>query len=342
MTCRDTCIFPIHTILIVVPREGSRVSGHLTQRQTIRHTARELADLEVIDSTTRSSTAAGIIAPNDNYFVVTHLLYIKFDTLGLPCGAEVQLRTTVQSNPSFRQRGSTQSGRKLFSSFYFYRSRYQSYTHIIPRGLTITQPVEGEGIHSSFFEVEGLGSIYDTCDIIGISSRNAIIIRYIERVRTAISYSRTAYPLVDKRTIERQPSVPLFKVPIVRQLSRSLEGLEGLHQRLTLLGLATSAANEEDIIGRLSQSAQINELIAGRTGIIGLSRSEVSRRISYVAVLPLTFPVCVPRDRSRRTGDTTDRNTERTLTSRDQINSHIGDVEVIVTVSFGGLTVERQ
>ena len=161
-------------------------------------------------------------------------------------------------------------------------------------------------------------------------------------MRRAVAGSSTIGPFIGQFTIEEQPSVPLFKVPIVRQLSRSLEGLEGLHQRLTLLGLATSAANEEDIIGCLSQITQIDILHVGCAGIIGLSRSEVSRRISYVAVLPLTFPVCVPRDRSRRTGDTTDRNTERTLTSRDQINSHIGDVEVIVTVSFGGLTVERQ
>ena len=174
-----------------------------------------------------------------------------------------------------------------------------------------------------------------------VSITQTIIIRDIECMRRAVAGSSTIGPFIGQFTIEEQPSVPLFKVPIVRQLSRSLEGLEGLHERFALLGLATSAANEEDIIGCLSQIAQIDILHVGCAGIIGLSRSEVSRRISYVAVLPLTV-LCIPRDRSRRTGDNTDRNTERTLTSRDQVNLHIRDVEVIVTISFGGLTVERQ
>ncbi len=270
------------------------------------------------------------------------MLNIELDALGLPYRAEVQLRTAIQCDPAFRQSSSTQSGREIRCSFYFYRSRHQCYTQIIVVTLTITHPVEREGIHSSLGEVEGLGSIYNTCDIIGISSRDAIIIRYIERVRTAISYSRTAYPLIDVLTIEGQPAVGLLKVTHIRQLSRSLECLEGLHQRLALLGLATSATNEEDVIRGLSEFAQFGDLVGRVSGVVSIRRRKISSRISYIAVLPRTFLVSIPSDLSRRTGNVTQRDAERTLTSRNQVDSYIRDMEVVVTVSFGGLTVECQ
>ena len=37
LTCRNTCILPRHTVLVIIPRESSRVSSNITQRQTIRH-----------------------------------------------------------------------------------------------------------------------------------------------------------------------------------------------------------------------------------------------------------------------------------------------------------------
>ena len=169
-----------------------------------------------------------------------------------------------------------------------------------------------------------------------------IIIRDIECMRRTLAGSSTIGPFIGQFTIEEQPTVTRLKVPIVRQSSRSLDGLEGLHERLTLLGLATSVTNEEDVVRGLSEFAQLGDLLGSRTGVVSIRRRKISSRISYIAVLPRTFLVSIPSNLSGRTGNSTDCNTERTLASRDQVNSYIRDMEVVITTCYGRLTVECQ
>ena len=101
LTCRNTSILPSHTILIVIPREGSSISRNIRNAQTLRHTASQTTDLEVINCT-RSVTRIRVISPYDNNFMVASLRYFNLAQLTLPIRLSAQFATAIQCNPTIR------------------------------------------------------------------------------------------------------------------------------------------------------------------------------------------------------------------------------------------------
>ena len=101
LTSSNTCILPAHTILIVIPREGSSISRNIRNAQTLRHTASQTTDLEVINCT-RSVTRIRVISPYDNNFMVASLRYFNLAQLTLPIRLSAQFATAIQCNPTIR------------------------------------------------------------------------------------------------------------------------------------------------------------------------------------------------------------------------------------------------
>ena len=101
LTSSNTCILPAHTILIVIPREGCCSSRDIRNAQTLRHTASQTTDLEVINCT-RSVTRIRVISPYDNNFMVASLRYFNLAQLTLPIRLSAQFATAIQCNPTIR------------------------------------------------------------------------------------------------------------------------------------------------------------------------------------------------------------------------------------------------
>ena len=98
---------------------------------------------------------------------------------------------------------------------------------------------------------------------------------------------------------------------------------------------------EECILRIAGQFRQSERLQCNRIHVVGIRRSEVSSRVSDVAIRPVTtFLLCCPDRSSRSNIDIIEGQTQCRSTSRDKIDRQVADMEIVVTVCFGRFTIE--
>ena len=163
----------------------------------------------------------------------------------------------------------------------------------------------------------------------------------IERILTAVIHSRTIYPLVLQLAVDQHPVVAGLEVIEERNSNRLLRSGELLIEDYTLV-ITADLTHEEQIIGILSQAINNNHIGVCYKREVCISRNEGSSSVYHYTILPCNVSLSIPSDDSCRVCQRFDMQTGRLRTSRNRVDEKIINMQVVITIGYGGLAIERQ